>query len=147
MNIPRIKMKAVLCKGGLAPMIYRTRNRRLLEFMRAAHLSEVAIKGAQWKVARLPSQLQKQAVRKSNARVPAELVEGRSHRFGILQSEVLMVKQDLDGRGNLPGVTSVDFSQNPHCLRQRQAGNPRAFLHPGLGRRHLPGIILCEESY
>lgn len=84
-----------------------------LQPMSSFDLAYVAIKGAERGVPGLSSDFNHQAIGKSDAALPPELCDGGRDSLRILNGQMLMIQQHLDGRRDRRGLSVVDGGQNP----------------------------------
>ena len=94
-TIPAFLDKA---KQLLAHVAGRRRSRgESAKALRTLQPRQVFVEGAQRKMACLASNLKRQAVGESQCRALSELLEGRGDHFRILQREILVIQQPIQG--------------------------------------------------
>ena len=96
-------------------------------------LAEAAVKRAQWKMARLPGELQHQAIAETEGRPGAVKIERRRHHVRILQRQVLVIQQHFDGSDKAGGVLLVHGCQDPGGFGKRENRYPRPLLDEDVG--------------
>ena len=113
--------------------------------MSAFDLAEIPVEGAEWPVARFPSHLYHEAIRKANRRPPTKLPDRRGNRIRILYCQMLVAQEHLHRRRDGLRATIVDRSEHPRRFGERQVGHPGPVRDKGLGGRHLLRIISSDQ--
>ena len=65
-----------------------------------------------------PSDFEHQAIGESKRRFLPVMIQRRSDDLGILEGELLVIEEHLDGRGNSSVLKVVDSGQNPRRFRE-----------------------------
>jgi len=102
---------------------------------------------AQGNVPGLTSDLEDQTVGESERRPFAEEIESGRDDLGVLQRQVFMIEQHVDGRTDLRRRPLVHGVENPDSLRQDEVRNPRALGDELLGRERLIGVVARNEPH
>ena len=74
------------------------------------------------------------------------MLDGRDNRIRVLQCEVFVVQQHVDGGGNCLRTAIVDGCKHPRGLNERQMWNPCCMGDERFGRGNLFRIVSRDES-
>ena len=111
----------------------------------AVEFAEIAVERAERSMPGFPGDRDHEAIRKADRRPSPKMFDGSGDRIRVLQCEVLMVQQHVDGRGNGLGTAIVDGCKNPRGLDERQMWNPRSTSDERFGRRNFFRIVSRDE--
>jgi len=113
--------------------------------MGAFDFSEITVKRSEWPVSRLLRNRDHQAVGESNGRMSPELFHSRRHDLGILDGEVLVIQQHLDGRRDVFGRPLINRREDPGRFGNGEVRNPRPTRDEWFGDRGLARIVASEQ--
>src|SRR5882672_6054456 len=109
-------------------------------------LAQVAVKGAERSVPCFPSDLHHEAIGESDLRLLPKQRDGGGDRLGVLDGQVLVAQEHLDGRRDRPGTTIVDGAKHPGCLRDCEVRHPCPIGNEGLSDGYLLHVISRHEA-
>ena len=74
------------------------------------------------------------------------MAQRRGHHVGVLQRQIVVAEQHLDGGGDLRRVEIVDRRQHPGGLGQHEVRHPGSLRDERLRGCDLPRVVACDEA-
>lgn len=86
-----------------------------------------------------------QTVGEAKAGPLSKAFDGGGNCVRILDCQVLVVEEHLDGRCDLLRTAIVDRREDPRGFGEHEVRDPGSSLDERLRRRHLPGLVSRDE--
>jgi len=96
-------------------------------------------------VARLASDLEDEAIRKTKSGSRNEMGEGCLDGVGVLEDKGVVFEEHLDRACQRGGRTRIDGVEHPRRLDKDDVGDPSAGGNEGFGNGSLFGVVASEE--
>ncbi len=87
-----------------------------------------------------------EAVRKAQRRLSSILGQCGGDNVCVLQGQTRILKQKIEGAGNLFVVSLIDEAKHPYSLCDHQKGSPHASADKRLRSSDLPHIVPHDEA-
>src|SRR5437867_3491285 len=95
----------------------------------------------------LSGDFEKETIREAEGRSRPEGLECCCHDIVVLENQILVVQELLDGHANLRGITLIDSGQHPYRLGQCEKRHPRARYDEFIGQANLLGIVAGQNAH
>lgn len=108
--------------------------------------AQLLVERRKWDMSSFAGRLQHHAVREAKFGAAAKPSQGSVDDFGILQDEISMIEQHVNGGGELLVRELEDRVQYPDHFDQDEMGHPRALRNERLRSRSLARIVAREKA-
>jgi hypothetical protein len=109
-------------------------------------LTEFFVERSEWDMSSLARRLEHHAIRKAKFGASAESSQGSGNYVGILQNEISMVEQHVNGGAELLVGELEDRVEDPNHLDQDDVGDPSTLRYERLSSRGLARIVSGEKA-